>query len=60
MSKDQLSLLATDTDMNNGCEWIGMPEFSQQDLTSFRKIVVHFRNKKDVVSTIIEIIGMEL
>lgn len=28
--------------------WKGMPEFDQQDLTSFRRIVVHFRNDKDV------------
>jgi hypothetical protein len=29
-------------------EWKDMPEFIQEDLTSFRKIVVHFRNKEDV------------
>lgn len=29
-------------------EWQGMPEFVQEDLTSFRKIVVHFRNAEDV------------
>lgn len=29
-------------------EWTGMPEFVQEDLTSFRKIVVHFKNQEDV------------
>jgi len=28
-------------------EWEGMPEFNQEDLTSDRKITVHFRNKED-------------
>ena len=28
--------------------WIGMPEFLQEDLTSNRKIIVHFRNQEDV------------
>ena len=29
-------------------EWVGMPEFIQEDLTSHRKIIVHFRNEADV------------
>jgi hypothetical protein len=29
-------------------EWQNMPEFIQDDLTSFRCINVHFRNRKDV------------
>ena len=29
-------------------EWEGMPEFVQEDLTSKRKIIVHFRNDEDV------------
>ena len=29
-------------------EWVGMPEFKQEDLTSERKIIVHFRNEDDV------------
>lgn len=29
-------------------EWKNMPEFIQEDLTSYRKIVVHFRNKEDI------------
>ena len=28
-------------------EWQDMPEFIQEDLTSFRKIVVHFKNNDD-------------
>ena len=29
-------------------EWKDMPEFIQEDLSSFRKIVLHFRNQEDV------------
>ena len=29
-------------------EWQGMPEFKNEDLTSYRKIIVHFRNDEDV------------
>lgn len=29
-------------------EWKDMPEFVQEDLTSKRKIIVHFRNDEDV------------
>ena len=29
-------------------EWQGMPEFEMKDLTSFRKINVHFRSQKDI------------
>lgn len=29
-------------------EWKDMPEFQQEDLTSHRKIIVHFRNDEDV------------
>jgi hypothetical protein len=29
-------------------EWEGMPEFHQEDLTSKRKIFIHFRNEDDV------------
>ena len=29
-------------------EWKDMPEFIQEDLTSHRKIVIHFRNDEDV------------
>jgi hypothetical protein len=29
-------------------EWGGMPEFEQEDLTSFKSIHVHFRNQKDI------------
>lgn len=28
--------------------WQDMPEFYQEDLTSYRKIIVHFRNEEDV------------
>jgi hypothetical protein len=29
-------------------EWKDMPEFIQEDLTSFRKIIVHFQSQEDV------------
>jgi hypothetical protein len=29
-------------------EWTGMPEFIQEDLTSFRSIILHFRNQEDI------------
>ena len=29
-------------------EWEDMPEFNQKDLTSHRKIIVHFRDDDDV------------
>ena len=29
-------------------EWQDMPEFKMEDLSSFRKIVVHFRNQEDI------------
>jgi hypothetical protein len=29
-------------------EWKDMPEFIQKDLTSYRKIIVHFRNEEDI------------
>lgn len=28
--------------------WQDMPEYNQEDLTSYRKIIVHFRNDEDV------------
>lgn len=36
-------------DVASNCEieWQGMPEFVQEDLSSRRKIVVHFRNDDD-------------
>jgi hypothetical protein len=30
-------------------EWKDMPEFIQEDLTSNRKIIVHFRTQEDVI-----------
>jgi hypothetical protein len=40
-------------------EWKGMPEFVQEDLSSFRKVVVHFRNQEDV-DLFAELIGQKL
>jgi hypothetical protein len=40
-------------------EWQDMPEFKQEDLTSFRKIVVHFRNQEDI-DKFAELIGQKI
>lgn len=40
-------------------EWKDMPEFVQEDLTSQRKIVVHFRNEEDV-KRFAELIGQNI
>jgi hypothetical protein len=40
-------------------EWKDMPEFVQEDLTSYRKIVVHFRNDEDV-KKFAELIGQKI
>ena len=29
-------------------EWKDMPEFKHDDMTSYRSIVVHFKNKEDI------------
>lgn len=39
--------------------WVDMPEFKQEDLTSFRKIVVHFRNQEDI-DKFSELIGQKI
>ena len=40
-------------------EWKGMPEFIQEDLTSFRKIIVHFKCQEDV-DTFAKLIGQKI
>ena len=29
-------------------EWVGMPEFIQEDLTAYRTIIINFDNEEDV------------
>ena len=53
MKKDkQLSLYETNDEFKDleswKSEWFDMPEFVQEDLTSHRKVIVHFRNEEDV------------
>lgn len=31
-------------------EWIDMPEFKQEDLSSYKKLVVHFKNDEDIAT----------
>ena len=40
-------------------EWQDMPEFEMEDLSSFRKIVVHFRNQEDL-DKFAELIGQKI
>jgi len=40
-------------------EWKDMPEFLQEDLTSYRKIVIHFRNDADI-KKFAELIGQKI
>ena len=40
-------------------EWQGLPEFEQEDLTSFRKIIVHFQTENDV-DNFSKLIGQKL
>jgi hypothetical protein len=40
-------------------EWKDMPEFVQEDLTSHRKIVIHFRNDEDV-KKFAELLGQKI
>lgn len=29
-------------------EWVGMPEFVQEDLSPFKSVTIHFRNQEDM------------
>jgi len=29
-------------------EWVGMPEFIQEDLNPYKSVVIHFKNQRDV------------
>ena len=40
-------------------EWQDMPEFEMEDLSSFRKIIVHFRNQEDIDKSA-ELIGQKI
>jgi|TARA_R100000781_G_scaffold69354_2_gene43650 hypothetical protein len=49
MSKNNLKLFDDYDNVKKWQEhWEDMPEFIQEDLTSKRKIIVHFRNEEDV------------
>ena len=40
-------------------EWQDMPEYEMEDLSSFRKIVIHFRNQEDI-DKFAELIGQKI
>jgi|TARA_B100000424_G_C22659492_1_gene362965 dTDP-4-amino-4,6-dideoxygalactose transaminase len=49
MAKNNLKLFEDFDEVKKWEEhWQDMPEFYQEDLTSKRKIIVHFRNEEDV------------
>jgi hypothetical protein len=56
--KDQLTMF---DDVQNTWqkEWQDMPEFIQEDLTSERKLIVHFRNNADLIK-FAELIGQRI
>ena len=43
-----LALLVEEGQTNADEEWEGMPEFEQDDKTSFRHVIVHFENNDDL------------
>ena len=49
LKKDQASLFEDSFSIND-CEkeWEDMPEYNQKDLTPYRTLYIHFRNKEDV------------
>jgi hypothetical protein len=56
---DALLNSVMDTVDDPAAEWKGMPEFVQEDVTSFRRIIVHFACQDDVDS-FAELIGQRL
>lgn len=54
---DQKNLFEDEEDWRS--EWRNMPEFVMDDLTSFRKITVHFACQEDVVK-FAELIGQTI
>ena len=47
--KDQSTLFDNMSQFNpQAKEWKGMPEFSQEDLQSWKSIIVHFENRQDM------------
>tara|TARA_Y100001938_G_scaffold145684_1_gene222882 strand:- start:992 stop:1636 length:645 start_codon:yes stop_codon:yes gene_type:complete len=48
-TETELNSFLFDKEENNALnEWVDMPEFHNEDLTSFRKIIVHFENEDAV------------
>ena len=57
LEDQQPSLFVAETTWEE--HWQGMPEFVQEDLTSFRSIIIHFRNQQDI-DAFSEIIGQRI
>ena len=43
---DAVDIQTGKTDANE--EWTGMPEYSSSDETSFKRLIIHFKNQQDV------------
>ena len=43
-----LDKIAPDSPVDYAAAWQGMPEFEQEDKTSFRQVIVHFANQDDL------------
>jgi hypothetical protein len=48
MLSEDNSMIKSDPILDPRDEWRGMPEFEHQDLTAYRKIIVHFKTAGDV------------
>jgi hypothetical protein len=57
MKKERKPLFDVPTEHEK--EWQGMPEFKQEDCTSFQQIIVHFKSEEDV-QKFAELIGRSL
>lgn len=64
MNEEDLPALPLDDPAPNGVndwrkEWAGMPEFVQEDLSSYKSVKVHFRNEQDFLA-FQELIGQKI
>lgn len=48
MKKQNESLFDIDEGTIQKSEWVGMPEFVQEDLSPFKSVVVHFATNEDL------------
>jgi hypothetical protein len=56
---DQISLFDEEIENEWQKEWKGMPEFSQEDQTSWKSVIIHFESREDM-DQLSELIGQKL